>query len=122
MRRSLSCLATPLCKFTELEVGYVCATSALQHKYCNAAKKGKRMMPIAISSNNARLQAVLDDLRSGFKRFLLVAQQANKRRSIYRTTVCELNSLTNRDLADLGISRSHIRRLALEASQKEVVK
>ena len=76
------------------------------------------MMPMAISSNNARLQAVLDDLRSGFKRFLLVAQQANERRRIYRATVWELNCLTNRDLADLGISRSHIRRLALEASQK----
>jgi len=80
------------------------------------------MMTMAISRSNARLQAVLDDLRSRFRHLLFVAQQANERRSIYRATVWELNSLTNRDLADLGISRSHIRRLALEASQQEVVK
>ena len=80
------------------------------------------MMTMAISRNNARLPAVPGDLRSRFKHLLFVVQQASKRRSIYRATVCELNSLTNRDLADLGISRSHIRRLALEASQQEVVK
>ena len=80
------------------------------------------MMTMVIFHSNARLPAVLGNLRSRFRHLLLVVQQANKRRSIYRTTVCELNSVTNRDLADLGISRSHIRRLALEASQKEVVK
>ena len=75
-------------------------------------------MSIAISRNNARLQAVLDDVRSRFKRFLSVAQEANERRSIYRATICELGRLSNRELADLGIPRSHIRRLAIEASQK----
>ena len=36
----------------------------------------------------------------------------------YSRTVAELESLTNRDLADLGISRSDIRRLAREAVRK----
>ena len=80
------------------------------------------MMTTAISRNNARLPAILDDLRSRIKHVLFVIQQAHRRRSIYRATVCELNSLTNRNLADLGISRSHIRGLALEASQHEAVK
>lgn len=75
-------------------------------------------MSIAISRNNARLQAVLDDMRSRFKRFLSVAQEANERRGVYRTTIRELGRLADRDLADLGIPRSHIRRLAIEASQK----
>ncbi|TLP55532.1 DUF1127 domain-containing protein [Parasedimentitalea maritima] len=79
-------------------------------------------MTIAISGNNARFPAILDYLRSRFRHYLFVAQQANKRRSIYRATVHELNSLTNRNLADLGISRSHIRRLALEAAQLKVAK
>jgi uncharacterized protein YjiS (DUF1127 family) len=37
-------------------------------------------------------------------------------RKVYRTTVTELQSLDNRDLADLGISRSMIRAIAYEAA------
>ncbi len=37
---------------------------------------------------------------------------------VYRATVTELQALTDRDLADLGIPRSHIRRRALEAAHK----
>ncbi|EYD71215.1 DUF1127 domain-containing protein [Limimaricola hongkongensis] len=36
---------------------------------------------------------------------------------IYRTTFNELQALTDRDLADLGISRSMIKRIAIEASE-----
>ncbi|WP_456388703.1 DUF1127 domain-containing protein [Profundibacter sp.] len=35
---------------------------------------------------------------------------------IYRKTVSELNMLTSRELADLGLSRSMIKRTALEAA------
>lgn len=35
---------------------------------------------------------------------------------IYRTTVNELSALTNRDLADLGLSRSMISSIAYEAA------
>jgi uncharacterized protein YjiS (DUF1127 family) len=35
---------------------------------------------------------------------------------VYKTTVNELSSLSNRDLADLGLGRSHIKRIALEAA------
>lgn len=38
------------------------------------------------------------------------------RRRVYRDTVNELSSLSNRELADLGINRSMIRRLAQEAA------
>lgn len=40
-------------------------------------------------------------------------------RAIYRKTIQELNALSNRDLADLGIGRSQIRRVALEAAYGE---
>ena len=43
-------------------------------------------------------------------------QENRAHRVIYRQTVCELNALTNRDLADLGISRAMISRLAHEAA------
>lgn len=38
------------------------------------------------------------------------------KRRVYRATFNELASLTNRDLADLGINRSEIKRLAYEAA------
>lgn len=43
-------------------------------------------------------------------------QENRARRAIYRQTVRELNALTNRDLADLGINRAMIARLAQEAA------
>lgn len=38
------------------------------------------------------------------------------RRKIYRTTLTELRSLGNRDLADLGLARSELQRVAWEAA------
>jgi uncharacterized protein YjiS (DUF1127 family) len=43
------------------------------------------------------------------------AENAAKRK-VYRTTLAELESLSNRDLADLGICRSMINSLAFEAA------
>lgn len=37
-------------------------------------------------------------------------------RKVYRTTLTELQALDNRDLADLGITRSMIRSIAHEAA------
>ena len=38
------------------------------------------------------------------------------KRAVYRATVSELNSLSGRDLADLGIHRSSIRSIAYAAA------
>jgi uncharacterized protein YjiS (DUF1127 family) len=35
---------------------------------------------------------------------------------VYSTTLNELSALSNRDLADLGIARSEVRRIAWEAA------
>lgn len=35
---------------------------------------------------------------------------------VYRETISELSSLSNRELADLGLNRSMIKRLALQAA------
>lgn len=45
-------------------------------------------------------------------------KEANAKRVVYNTTVRELNALSGRELADLGIHRSMIRRLALDAAYK----
>ncbi len=44
-----------------------------------------------------------------------LAENAAKRK-VYRTTLAELESLSNRDLGDLGISRSAIKAIAFEAA------
>ncbi|RJE82764.1 DUF1127 domain-containing protein [Paracoccus onubensis] len=46
-------------------------------------------------------------------------QENRARRAIYHQTLRELNALTARDLADLGISRSMITRLAHEAAYSD---
>lgn len=41
---------------------------------------------------------------------------ARAQRKIYNTTMTELNALSNRDLTDLGLSRSMINSVALQAA------
>ena len=48
--------------------------------------------------------------------------QAIKARNAYHNTVWELNRLTDRDLRDLGISRSDIHRVAAESARKRFEK
>ena len=48
-----------------------------------------------------RLRAAVQNLR-----------EARARRAVYNQTVAELSALSNRDLADLGITRTEIRHLA----------
>lgn len=59
----------------------------------------------------------------GFRGRLLNAiqrmQENRARRAIYHQTLRELNALTARDLADLGISRSMITRLAHDAAYSD---
>jgi len=43
-------------------------------------------------------------------------EAARQRRAVYHRTRSELMALTNRDLADLGLNRSEIDRVALDAA------
>lgn len=54
----------------------------------------------------SRLRASFDD-----------AREARKQRKVYRRTYEELNALSNRELQDLGMSRSQLRSVALEAAK-----
>lgn len=47
---------------------------------------------------------------------LAQAKSAYQRNALYRQTLRELNVLTERELADLGIHRSQIRLIATEAA------
>lgn len=64
--------------------------------------------------NNSR--AAAPSLSDGVGGFLKSIRAALERRAVYARTVRELNALTDRELADLGISRVSIRDLAAEAA------
>lgn len=54
--------------------------------------------------------------RTFFHRNMDQLRTAMARRKVYRETFCELSRLSDRDLNDLGIARSNIKKLALEAA------
>ena len=56
------------------------------------------------------------DLVERIQEFRAAMADAAAKRKVYRTTVSELENLTNRELADLGIARSAIKGIALEAA------
>jgi len=61
----------------------------------------------ALKSNPANgLSALFEAARTRFARYRM-----------YRQTVNELSALSNRELADLGLHRSMIRRLAMQAAE-----
>jgi len=51
-----------------------------------------------------------------FSAFRAEIAQKLANRKVYTTTVNELQALSNRELADLGLGRSEIKRIALEAA------
>lgn len=71
---------------------------------------------MAITRSNSGLDVVLDAARTSFEHKRDQLSKALARRKVYRTTYHELSTLTDRDLRDLGIPRSNIKRLALEAA------
>ncbi|ETD87725.1 DUF1127 domain-containing protein [Rhodobacter capsulatus] len=63
--------------------------------------------------------ALVSDIRTtetGFSNFLASIREALARRKVYRQTLAELRSLSNRELNDLGMHRSMLTRIALEAA------
>ena len=56
------------------------------------------------------------DLSGRFGALLAAVRLSLRRRKVFRQTMRELNALSTRELADLGLSRSMITRIALEAA------
>lgn len=71
---------------------------------------------MTVTRSNSGLDVVLDAGRSIFHQMRDRIRQALAKRRVYRTTFFELAALTDRELRDLGITRSNIKRLALEAA------
>lgn len=65
------------------------------------------------ASNAGLAERIVD----GLAQWLAGVGETMARRRLARVTYTELSALSNRELADLGISRSEIRALALKAAQ-----
>lgn len=59
---------------------------------------------------------------TGLASLIEAAKTRFARYRMYRRTVNELSELSNRDLADLGLNRSMIRRVALQAAEEHVAR
>lgn len=63
--------------------------------------------------------ALVSDIRTtenGFSNLVASIREGLARRKVYRQTLTELRSLSNRELSDLGMHRSMLTRIALEAA------
>lgn len=77
-------------------------------------------MTIAISRTGLWLTTGLDALRLRYVHIRSALATAAVRRRRYRATYSELVGLSDRDLADLGIARRQIHRIAREESMKDM--
>lgn len=77
-------------------------------------RKRKTMTMVFITENRTAVAALADRASA------LIANLSEyiATRKLYNTTYNELHALTNRELADLGIHRSSIRAIALDAANK----
>lgn len=71
---------------------------------------------MALTRSISRLDVVFDAGRTYFDQKIDQMRKAQAKRKVYRKTYHELSVLSDRDLLDLGIPRSNIRRLAWEAA------
>ena len=71
---------------------------------------------MAVTHSNSGLDVVLNACRTIFHQKRDKMRQALARRKVYRATLSELSALSDRDLKDLGIPRSNINRIAMEAA------
>jgi uncharacterized protein YjiS (DUF1127 family) len=64
------------------------------------------------------IEALFSTITTQYARVLSGLKTNAKRRAIYRQTVAELGGLSARELADIGIPRTHIRRVARESARE----
>jgi uncharacterized protein YjiS (DUF1127 family) len=71
---------------------------------------------MAVTRSNSRLDVILDAGRGFINHKQNQLRDALSRHKVYRDTRFELSCLSDRELGDLGIPRSHIKRLAREVA------
>ncbi|WP_238364267.1 DUF1127 domain-containing protein [Mesobacterium pallidum] len=71
---------------------------------------------MALAVNNTADSGFAANLLARFGAYLMEASDRAARRQVYRQTYNELAALSQRDLADLGISRGQIGSISYEAA------
>lgn len=77
-------------------------------------------MSLMLTRNSSRFSHLQDQVRQSIGKLVADLKTAKARRDIYRRSVSELSGLSDRELADIGMHRSQIRRVALETSRGEI--
>jgi uncharacterized protein YjiS (DUF1127 family) len=66
---------------------------------------------------------IFSNAQSGFNArlngFVTTFQDRRAKRRVFNQTLAELSTLSNRELADLGLARSEIRRIAWQAAYQD---
>ena len=75
-------------------------------------------MPLANTQTGPRVVPTFDTLRNTAQQLVTTWRAARVRRSRYRTTFAELSGQSDRELADIGITRGDIHRIAAEHLEK----
>ena len=68
---------------------------------------------MAYITQDAAPSAIIAQRIAGFVQKVITAAE---RRAVYRTTYAELSQLSNRELADMGMNRSMIKQVAMDAA------
>ncbi|WP_415920977.1 DUF1127 domain-containing protein [Tateyamaria sp. SN6-1] len=70
----------------------------------------------------ARRSDLIERLLGTAARYLDTAAERRAIKRSYRNTLAELNTLSGRELADLGLHRSELKRVAWESAHAETVR
>jgi len=82
-------------------------------------QSGKTSKPMTYINDTHVNGSFIERLMATAGHMLEAAALRRAQRRVYRKTLTELSALSNRDLADLGLARSELRRIAYEAGQAQ---
>jgi len=86
---------------------------------CNAAILRKdRLMAFYSIKQSGHAGSILAHIGAFLQQERDILKTALARRRVFHKTVAELSPLSDRDLADIGISRSDIRHIAMDEAMK----
>lgn len=91
-----------------------CASAAFDYVWANGNEhKAKKM---AYYNEIAQRSDLVERTLAALAQFFETAAARHATRRVYKTTLTELNELSNRELADLGMHRSELKRVAWESA------
>ena len=75
-------------------------------------------MSLLTFNTNASGSGIFAHISAFVAREIEIVRVGRARQKLYRKTICELSNLTDRELADIGLTRSDIPATALDAANR----